>query len=292
MATPMPATPLESEHPPAPSADSPRPAPRYVRADRSVQRRNRIVRLGVLAAGLVVVDADRPRPPVGLGQGRGRRRALPLRRHRDPLVARLLGHVPPAHRGVERRAARHRLRHRPGLPPLVLRLHLPPRRPAGAVLPGRGAPAGYAPSHHAGGPRPPRSPAQVRGVGRVRGVDLAGGRVGHAPLRPVGGVHASGVDRPGRAIGEFTVGFVVLGVTVVGSVVYDRFFCRYLCPMGAFLALVSRRIVLQGPARRLDLHRLQGLRQGLPGRACAPRSSRPCRAPSASTAVSASTSAR
>lgn len=38
---------------------------------------------------------------------------------------------------------------------------------------------------------------------------------------------------------EFTVGFIVLGVALAGSFVYDRFFCKYLCPMGAFLAIIS-----------------------------------------------------
>ena len=38
---------------------------------------------------------------------------------------------------------------------------------------------------------------------------------------------------------EFGIGAAVLGVSLVGSVVYDRFFCKYLCPMGAFLAIIS-----------------------------------------------------
>jgi polyferredoxin len=33
----------------------------------------------------------------------------------------------------------------------------------------------------------------------------------------------------------FLVGFIILLLTVVGSLVYDRFFCKYLCPMGAAL---------------------------------------------------------
>ena len=42
-----------------------------------------------------------------------------------------------------------------------------------------------------------------------------------------------------EVIAEFAVGLVVLGITVIGSVVYDRFFCKYACPMGAFLAAIS-----------------------------------------------------
>ncbi len=39
---------------------------------------------------------------------------------------------------------------------------------------------------------------------------------------------------------EFWAGLIVLGVSLVGSVVYDRFFCKYLCPMGGFLGAISR----------------------------------------------------
>lgn len=43
---------------------------------------------------------------------------------------------------------------------------------------------------------------------------------------------------------EFTVGLGVLGVALVGSAVYERFFCKYLCPMGAFLGMFSKVSVL------------------------------------------------
>jgi ferredoxin len=39
---------------------------------------------------------------------------------------------------------------------------------------------------------------------------------------------------------EFGIGLAVLGMSLVGSLLYDRFFCKYLCPMGAFLGLISR----------------------------------------------------
>jgi NAD-dependent dihydropyrimidine dehydrogenase PreA subunit len=39
---------------------------------------------------------------------------------------------------------------------------------------------------------------------------------------------------------EFSIGFAVLVAAVVGSFVYDRFFCKYLCPMGATLGLISK----------------------------------------------------
>lgn len=41
-------------------------------------------------------------------------------------------------------------------------------------------------------------------------------------------------------LSESPVGTLLLAVTVVGSLFYDRFFCKYLCPMGAFLALISK----------------------------------------------------
>lgn len=39
---------------------------------------------------------------------------------------------------------------------------------------------------------------------------------------------------------EFAVGVGVLVVSLLGSVVYERFFCKYLCPMGGFLGAISR----------------------------------------------------
>ena len=39
---------------------------------------------------------------------------------------------------------------------------------------------------------------------------------------------------------EFPFGIVVLAVTIIGSFLYDRFFCKYLCPMGAFLGIVGK----------------------------------------------------
>jgi polyferredoxin len=41
-------------------------------------------------------------------------------------------------------------------------------------------------------------------------------------------------------ISGFLVGLIILVVSVVGSLLYDRFFCKYLCPMGGFLGLINR----------------------------------------------------
>ncbi|MGB4658492.1 MAG: 4Fe-4S binding protein, partial [Mobilitalea sp.] len=36
------------------------------------------------------------------------------------------------------------------------------------------------------------------------------------------------------------IGFVLLAITVVGSFIYDRFFCKYLCPVGAFYGIIGK----------------------------------------------------
>ncbi|EKQ56180.1 MULTISPECIES: 4Fe-4S binding protein [unclassified Clostridium] len=39
---------------------------------------------------------------------------------------------------------------------------------------------------------------------------------------------------------EYSIGFSVLIVILIGSLLYDRFFCKYLCPMGAVYGIVSK----------------------------------------------------
>ncbi|WP_411679971.1 4Fe-4S binding protein [Clostridium thailandense] len=41
-------------------------------------------------------------------------------------------------------------------------------------------------------------------------------------------------------IEEFPIGSILLLITIIGSMLYDRFFCKYLCPMGAFYGIVSK----------------------------------------------------
>ena len=41
-------------------------------------------------------------------------------------------------------------------------------------------------------------------------------------------------------LSTYAVGLAVLIVSLAGSLVYDRFFCKYLCPTGALLGLLSR----------------------------------------------------
>lgn len=39
---------------------------------------------------------------------------------------------------------------------------------------------------------------------------------------------------------EFSIGFAVLMLTFIGSIFVDRVFCKYACPMGAFLGFINR----------------------------------------------------
>lgn len=41
-------------------------------------------------------------------------------------------------------------------------------------------------------------------------------------------------------ITTYLVGFIILVLSLLGSVVYDRFFCKYLCPAGAFYGLIGK----------------------------------------------------
>lgn len=39
---------------------------------------------------------------------------------------------------------------------------------------------------------------------------------------------------------ESPIGLLLLIITIIGSILYDRFFCKYLCPMGAFYGIIAR----------------------------------------------------
>ncbi len=41
-------------------------------------------------------------------------------------------------------------------------------------------------------------------------------------------------------LAEFGVGVAILVISLAGSIVYERFFCKYLCPTGAFLGVFSK----------------------------------------------------
>lgn len=44
----------------------------------------------------------------------------------------------------------------------------------------------------------------------------------------------------GELFGEFLIGTIVLILTLVLSLFYERLFCKYLCPMGAFLGILNK----------------------------------------------------
>lgn len=48
------------------------------------------------------------------------------------------------------------------------------------------------------------------------------------------------VDNISSAITTYTGGFILLGIIVFGAVFIERFFCRYLCPLGAVYAIASK----------------------------------------------------
>jgi len=39
---------------------------------------------------------------------------------------------------------------------------------------------------------------------------------------------------------NFGIGAIILFISLIGSFFYDRFFCKYLCPLGAFISLFNR----------------------------------------------------
>jgi NapH/MauN family ferredoxin-type protein len=41
-------------------------------------------------------------------------------------------------------------------------------------------------------------------------------------------------------ITSYLIGFIVLIITLLGSLVYDRFFCKYLCPVGALYGVIGK----------------------------------------------------
>jgi len=48
-----------------------------------------------------------------------------------------------------------------------------------------------------------------------------------------------------QAISDYTIGFILLAVIIVGTMFIERFFCRYLCPMGAILNIFSKFRILK-----------------------------------------------
>jgi len=49
----------------------------------------------------------------------------------------------------------------------------------------------------------------------------------------------------GAEAGDFWIALMILGLVVAASLVVDRFWCRYLCPLGAVLSVVGRFSLLR-----------------------------------------------
>ena len=133
------------------------------RSDKGAQRTSRTIRLAVLGVGLAIITAigiahQNGVPVVGVDA------LCPFGGIETLWSLITSATLDPAHRGVERDPARRRARDRAGLPPRVLRLHLPARRDPGVrgqaraeALPRQAAPG-------PGGARPSRAVSEVRGA--------------------------------------------------------------------------------------------------------------------------------
>jgi NosR/NirI family nitrous oxide reductase transcriptional regulator len=53
------------------------------------------------------------------------------------------------------------------------------------------------------------------------------------------------VDNISGAIAEYTGGFILLAIIAIGAVFIERFFCRYLCPLGAVFTILSKARILK-----------------------------------------------
>ncbi len=55
---------------------------------------------------------------------------------------------------------------------------------------------------------------------------------------------------PDELFSAYLIGFIVLVVTILGSFFYDRFFCKYFCPLGAVNAILGKvsRLVIRREA--------------------------------------------
>jgi NosR/NirI family nitrous oxide reductase transcriptional regulator len=45
---------------------------------------------------------------------------------------------------------------------------------------------------------------------------------------------------PVYAFENYTIGFIILVIISIGSLFIERFFCRYLCPLGAYFSIISK----------------------------------------------------
>jgi uncharacterized protein with FMN-binding domain/Pyruvate/2-oxoacid:ferredoxin oxidoreductase delta subunit len=52
-------------------------------------------------------------------------------------------------------------------------------------------------------------------------------------------------DNVSGAIAQYTGGFILLAIIAIGAAFIERFFCRYLCPLGAVFAILSKARILK-----------------------------------------------
>lgn len=50
----------------------------------------------------------------------------------------------------------------------------------------------------------------------------------------------AGMDNISGAVVQYTAGFIILAFIAVGAIFIERFFCRYLCPLGAVFSVLSK----------------------------------------------------
>jgi len=55
-----------------------------------------------------------------------------------------------------------------------------------------------------------------------------------------------------NAVADYFIGFALLGFITVGAIYIERFFCRYLCPLGAVFAIISklRKVKINKPTEK------------------------------------------
>ncbi|WP_026888960.1 FMN-binding protein [Clostridium beijerinckii] len=53
------------------------------------------------------------------------------------------------------------------------------------------------------------------------------------------------LDNISGAIAGYTGGFIILSIIAIGAVFIERFFCRYLCPLGAVFSILSKARILK-----------------------------------------------
>jgi len=53
------------------------------------------------------------------------------------------------------------------------------------------------------------------------------------------------LDNISGAIAGYTGGFIILAIIAIGAAFIERFFCRYLCPLGAVFSILSKARILK-----------------------------------------------